>query len=183
MGRILRKEPDKKPVFHHFVALPRSMSFINSEDSFSYLSDLAWVQEVTSKMGISAEMYDKPNAEINKLEFISEQIIYDYYSKHSEITTSDFGTIKASNIIRSLDESTGKGKLSPRQILIHLLKSEKDTISDTRWLELLRMANHNESMINIPGHHWLLLISGRKPDKLKAILETGKLPNIGKKDR
>ncbi|WP_342304947.1 DEAD/DEAH box helicase [Methanolobus sp. ZRKC5] len=177
MGRVLRKGPDKKPVFHHFVALPRSMSFINSEDSFSYLSDLAWVQDVTSKMGISAEMYDKSNAEINELEYISEKIIYDYYSKHSEITTSDFGTIKASNIIRSLDERLSKGKLAPRQILIHLLKDEKDTISDSRWLELLRMAHDNESIINIPGHHWLLLISGRDPKKLELILETGKLPD------
>nr|WP_321497722.1 DEAD/DEAH box helicase [uncultured Methanolobus sp.] len=178
MGRVLRKGPDKKPVFHHFVALPRSMSFINSEDSFNYMSDLAWVQEVTSKMGISAEIYDKSNAEINELEYISEKIIFDYYSKHSEITTSDFGTIKATNIIKSLDESAGKGKSSPRQILIHLLKDEKDTISDSRWLELLRIAHDNESMINIPGHHWLLLISGRDPQKLKSVLETGILPTI-----
>ncbi|MBP1908574.1 DEAD/DEAH box helicase [Methanolobus bombayensis] len=175
MGRVLRKGPDKKPVFHHFVALPRSVSFINSEDSFSYLSDLAWVQEVTSKMGISAELYDKSNAEINELELISEKIIYDYYSKHSEITTSDFGTIKASNIIKSLDESSGKGEFSPRQILIHLLKDENEYISDARWLELLRIAHGNDSMVNIPGHHWLLLISGRDPDKLKSILEARRI--------
>jgi superfamily II DNA or RNA helicase len=178
MGRVLRKGPDKKPVFHHFVALPRSMSFISSEDSFSYLSDLAWVQEVTSKMGISAEIYDRSNAEINQLEHISEKIIFEYYSKYSEIPTSDFGTIKVISIIKSLDESAGKGKSSPRQILIHLLKDEKDTISDSRWLELLRIAHDNESMINIPGHHWLLLISGRDPQKLKSVLETGRLSNI-----
>lgn len=175
MGRVLRNRPGKKPVFHHFVALPRSMSFIGSEDSFSYLSDLVWIQDITSKMGISTEMYDTSNKEISELERLSEQVLYDYYSKHLEVNTSDFGTIKAHNIIRSLDERSDKSEASPRQMLIHLLEKEKGTISDSRWIELLRLVHCKKSMIDIPGHHWLLLISGRDPGKLKYVLETGRV--------
>lgn len=176
MGRVLRNRPGKKPVFHHFVALPRALNFIDSEDSFSYLSDLAWVQDVISKMGISAELYDKSDIEIDELENRSERIIYDYYSKHSQITTSDFGTIKVSNIIKSINGTSDESELSPRQILIHLVDDEKELISDSRWIELLRMAHGNESMISVPSHHWLLFISGRDPRKLKSVLETGRLP-------
>ncbi|MDK2831383.1 MAG: hypothetical protein PWQ75_1135 [Methanolobus sp.] len=177
MGRILRKGTDKKPVFHHFVALPRSLSFLDSEDSFSYLNDLAWVQDITSKMGISTEMYNESNAELKELEKLSERMIYSYYSKHSELNTSDFGTIKANNIIRMLDENSNNNERSPREILIYLLEEENELISDARWIELLRMAHENKSKINIPGHHWILLISGRDPQKLKSILKYGRLPN------
>lgn len=176
IGRILRKGSNKKPVFHHFVALPRTMNFIDSEDSFSYLNDLVWIQDVTSKMGITAEMYDGQNTELNELEILSERMVYSYYSKHSEINTADFGTIKAYNIIRMLDETSNYNELSPRQMLISLLENEKEPISNSRWIELLRIAHGNNPKINLPGHHWLLLISGRDSKKLKSILETGRLP-------
>jgi hypothetical protein len=76
-----------------------------------------------------------------------------------------------------LDENSNNNERSPREILIYLLEEENELISDARWIELLRMAHENKSKINIPGHHWILLISGRDPQKLKSILKYGRLPN------
>lgn len=173
MGRILRNNPGKKPEFHHFVALPRSSSFIDSEDSFNYLNDLAWIYDITTKMGISAQPYNKPNKEIRGLQVRSEKTIHEYFSKYSEITAADFGTIKVHNIINSIDNHSDAEHISPKQKLLKLLDSCSSPISDTRWIEMLKEAHNNEVTIDVPSHQWLLYISNRDPEMLKSLLLKG----------
>ncbi|RNI11894.1 DEAD/DEAH box helicase [Methanohalophilus sp. RSK] len=169
MGRILRKSPGKKPIFHHFVALPHT--FIDSEDSFSYLNDLAWIYDITTKMGIDAQMYDPNNPEILKLEKQSEKFAYDYYFKNKKIISNDFGTINMRYIVQSISEE-------PKQKLIDLLDGIHGFISDSMWLKLLREAHEKQNihenikMVDLPNHRWLLIISGRNPRKLKEFLES-----------
>jgi superfamily II DNA or RNA helicase len=165
MGRILRKRPNKKPVFHHFVALPRN--FVAAEDSFSYMSDLAWIQDIALKLGIALELYDPENSEIIDLEQQSEEIVRSYYRARECIVTDDFGTIYITNIVNSI-------KTEARRQLIDLLKTQSGAITDEQWLYLLRRAYGDDPMNNVSSLRWLLIISGREPKTLRSLLLVGK---------
>jgi len=176
MGRILRNTPGKKPVFHHFVALPQS--FIDPEDSFNYLNDLAWIQDITLKMGITAEIYDADTVisddekTIQELEKRSEEVACRYYAKYDKITSNDFGTIRIKSIIDSIEP---KAKVK----LISLLEELNGSISDEQWIEILRASYdddlkesyNDKSMISVPNHFWLLIIAGRKPENIIYLLQ------------
>lgn len=164
MGRILRKRPGKQPVFHHFVALPRD--FIAAEDSFSYMSDLAWIQDIALKLGIALELYDPENSEILDLERQSEETVRSYYRARDCIATDDFGTINLKNIVGSI-------RSEARRRLIELLKAQSGTITDERWLHLLRRAYGDEPMNDVSSLRWLLIISGRDPEMLVSLLLRG----------
>ena len=165
MGRILRNRPDKKPVFHHFVALPRN--FVAAEDSFSYMNDLAWIQDIALKLGIALELYDPENSEIVELEKQSEEAVRSYYTARDCIVTDDFGTIHIKKIVDSI-----RGEA--HEELIALLGARSGAITDEQWLHLLRQAYGNESTINVSSLRWLLIISGRDPQTLRSLLLMGK---------
>lgn len=168
MGRILRRKPGKKPEFHHYVAIPRS--FVDSEDSFNYINDLAWIDDLALKMGLSIESYElNDNAlEILELEKHSETIVREYFKTtgNTGIVTGDFGTIKIKNIVMSIIESA-------RACLITSLKQMDSTlpISDKEWRNLLRRAYGRDGMVNLSSHRWLLIIADRNPQNLIKLLE------------
>lgn len=168
MGRILRNKPGKKPIFHHFVALPQT--FIDPEDSFNYLNDLAWIQDITLKMGITAELYDANTSTpedvktINELEKRSEAFACNYHTKYNEITSSEFGTIRIKNIVDSIEPEA-------KAILISLLSKWDGSISDEQWIRILRASYNDESMVSIPNHLWLLIIAERKPENIVHLLQ------------
>lgn len=165
MGRILRSRPNKKPVFHHFVALPQN--FVAAEDSFSYMSDLAWIQDIALKLGIALELYDPENREILELERQSEEVVRSYYRTHECIVADDFGTIHIKNIVDSI-----RGEA--REELIALLGTRSGAVNDEQWLHLLRKAHGDESMINVSSLRWLLIVAGRDPQTLRSLLLMGK---------
>jgi superfamily II DNA or RNA helicase len=165
MGRILRNRPDKKPMFHHFVALPRN--FVAAEDSFSYQNDLAWIQDIALKLGIALELYDPENSEILGLEKQSEEVVRSYYKTRDCILTDDFGTINIRNIVDSI-----RGEARKR--LIKLLEPRSGAITDEQWLSLLRRAYGDDPMNNVSSLRWLLIISGRDPKTLRSLLLVGK---------
>ncbi|KXB07741.1 hypothetical protein AKJ51_00060 [candidate division MSBL1 archaeon SCGC-AAA382A20] len=51
MGRILRKSGDKKPHFHHFIALPGKKNYIGGIDSKEYAQQLNWIRELGEYIG------------------------------------------------------------------------------------------------------------------------------------
>lgn len=165
MGRILRKRPGKQPVFHHFVALPRN--FIAAEDSFSYMSDLAWIQDIALKLGIDLELYDPENSEILDLEKQSEEAVQSYYRTRDCIATDDFGTIYIKNIVDSI-------RIEARSRLVEQLRIQSETVTDEQWLHLLRKAYGDEPMNDVSSLRWLLIISGRDPQVLQSLLHMRK---------
>ncbi|KKH98501.1 hypothetical protein EO95_14955 [Methanosarcina sp. 1.H.T.1A.1] len=168
MGRILRKKPGKKPVFHHFVALPQS--FIDPEDSFNYLNDLAWIQDITLKMGITSEIYDADTIApedvktIQELEKRSEEVACRYHAKYDKITSNEFGTIRIKSIVDSIEQEA-------KVKLINLLDNWDGSISDEQWIQILRASYDDESMVSIPNHLWLLIIAERKPENIVHLLQ------------
>ena len=165
MGRILRKRPGKQPVFHHFVALPRD--FIAAEDSFSYMSDLAWIQDIALKLGIDLELYDPENSEILDLEKQSEEVVQSYYKARDYISTDDFGTIYIKNIVDSI-------RIEARSRLVELLRTQSGAVTDEQWLHLLWRAYGDEPMNDVSSLRWLLIISGRDPEALQSLLHMGR---------
>lgn len=165
MGRILRNRPGKQPIFHHFVALPRN--FVAAEDSFSYMSDLAWIQEIALKLGIALELYDPESSEILELEKQSEEVVRSYYRARDCIVTDDFGTIYIKNIVNSI-------RSEARRRLIELLETQSGAVTDEQWLHLLRRAYGDDPMNNVSSLRWLLIISGRDPKTLQSLLFMGK---------
>lgn len=168
MGRILRNKPGKKPVFHHFVALPQS--FIDPEDSFNYLNDLAWIQDITLKMGITAEIYNADTIisedvkTIQELEKRSEKVACCYHAKYDKITSNEFGTIRIKSIVDSIEQEA-------KVKLINLLDNWDGSISDEQWIQILRTSYDDESMISIPNHLWLLIIAERNPENIVNLLQ------------
>ncbi|MDK2916505.1 MAG: hypothetical protein PWR25_1062 [Euryarchaeota archaeon] len=164
MGRILRNRPGKQPIFHHFVALPRN--FVAAEDSFSYMSDLAWIQDIALKLGIPLELYDPENSEILDLEKQSEEVVRSYYTARDCIVTDDFGTIYIKNIVDSI-------RSDARWRLIELLKTQSGAVTDEQWLHLLRRAYGSDPMNDVSSLRWLLIVSGRDPTALRSLLSMG----------
>lgn len=167
MGRILRRRPDKKPVFHHFVALPRS--FVTAEDSFTYQNDLAWIHDIALKLDIPIENYEQDDEEIVELEKQSEATVRTYHTARQCIITDDFGTIYIKNIIDSIGDDA-------RERLIALLETTSGVITDEVWITLLRRVYGTECGINISSLRWLLIVAGRDPAALKSLLLMGKKP-------
>ena len=167
MGRILRKKPGKKPECYHFFALPQT--FVEAEDSFRYINDLAWIDDVALKMGLNIESYDEGNddVEIQRLEESSEKIVRNYYhsSGESGIVAGDFGTIKIKNILSSITTEA-------KDRLIGLLEQRRSTlpIRDDEWLDLLRLAYNEEGIVNLSSQRWLLIIADRNADNLLQML-------------
>ncbi len=162
LGRILRNRPNKQPIFHHFVAVPRN--YLVSEDSFTYQNDLAWITDVALKMGIPIEEVVDESEEFAAFERLSEGAISQYFSDYESLTTDDFGTIKIQNIVDAIHpEAQAK--------LFELLGRILDYLTDENWAELLRSAYGDEMMLDIPSHRWLLIIGERDPGMIRILLK------------
>lgn len=161
LGRILRNRPNKRPVFHHFVAVPRA--YIVSEDSFSYQNDLAWVTDVALKMGIPiTEVPDEADG-FAAFERESEAAVSRYYADHDRLVTDDFGVIKVRTIVDAILPEA-------RARLVGLLGGMAGPLTDEEWARLLRAAYGDEQMLEIPSQRWLLIIAGRDPARIRELI-------------
>lgn len=161
LGRILRNCPGKKPVFHHFVAVPRN--YIVSEDSFTFQNDLGWITDVALKMGIPIEEVIHESEYFSAFEREAESAVSQYFTGHESLKTENFGDINVQNLVDSiLPEAQTK--------LIHLLGMQNDKITDRKWADILRSAYSDESMLEIPSHRWLLVIGDRNPEKIQDLI-------------
>lgn len=162
LGRILRNRPGKRPVFHHFVAVPRN--YIVSEDSFTYQNDLAWITDVALKMGIPiAEEVSADAGVFSAFERESEEAVRAYYAGHEGLATDDFGVIKVRNIVESILPEA-------RARLVSLLEGMAGPLTDEGWARVLRSAYRDEQMVEVPSQRWLLVIGGRDPAAIRGLI-------------
>ncbi|EJG07281.1 type III restriction protein res subunit [Methanofollis liminatans DSM 4140] len=162
LGRILRNRPGKRPVFHHFVAVPRN--YIVSEDSFTYQNDLAWITDVALKMGIPITEEVSADAGVfSAFERESEEAVRAYYAGHEGLATDDFGVIKVRNIVESILPEA-------RARLVGLLEGMTGPLTDEGWARVLRSAYRNEQMVEVPSQRWLLVIGGREPAAIRGLI-------------
>jgi len=166
IGRILRKRPRKRPEFHHFVVVPKKGCFIEFDDAIRYLDDMAWIQDVALRMGIEIRRYEEP--EFSELRKESERYVMEVLERRESLQIGNFGTIKLHSILSRIDRSA-------RERLVEMLTGfSRSSITDEEWFHMLREAHgcgYSEPL-DVPGHWWLLIASGRDPKRLAEIIRS-----------
>jgi len=153
LGRILRKFENKKPIFHHYVAIPPRSCFLEGEDSYWMLDDLSWVIDTAIAMGCNIRILKE--GEIYELYDIAEKRV-----RSSRVKT--MGTLKIDEIVSQFDED-GIRKL------LKMLETERGPISDERWFELLKSCF---GRLNIKGAWWIVAMFERDPQKISEFLKS-----------
>jgi hypothetical protein len=167
MGRILRMKKDKKPVFHHFLAVPGPEFFIENEDNLAFLDDISWVQDTALKMGVNAEL-EKDDIPYEQLRLDSEKMIQERYHEKEIKSLPGYGTLRLKNIINSFTTDV------INKIISQL--NEIDTehiITNTEWANIIRIA-HDKNIndpLNIPGYWWILVLGKRNSKFIKLIFK------------
>ncbi len=167
MGRILRMKKGKKPLFHHYIALPGSEFYLHEEDNLTFLDDLSWVQDTALKMGVHAEL-EKEEISFERLRLDAEEMIRRRYLERKIPTLPRYGTFRLENIL-NLFSSDAKNEIV---FLLSRLDPEH-RISDVEWSEIVRKAHKKkvDDPLNIPGYWWILVIGDRTPSKIKDIFK------------
>jgi len=164
MGRVLRKMEGKKPIFHHFIAVPEKESYISEEDNIKFIDDLNWVQDTALRMGVTTEMSEGIQT-LRNLKFEVEKDIIDRYNQKQELKIPKYGVFNVDNVL-------GVYSKEARAEMIKLLDehSGKGPISDSEWTTLTQQAHNNlGEPLNIPGYWWLLIVCERDPKKLREL--------------
>jgi len=172
LGRILRKHGDKKPVFHHFVGIPKERNFIEFEDPFWMLDEVSWALDTALSMSVDAKVVEREE-EIKELIRKSEEKIREYFSL-KPVSLPSYGVLKLGRILSQFTEGAVKK-------LIHLLDTmpEDKQITNEEWLEMVRWSFKEDEgkkesrAINVRGHWWILILGDRNPRKIKEILSGG----------
>lgn len=132
MGRILRKDGNKKPVFHHFIAVPED-GFISDIDSKEYVQEVNWAYELGEQIGqtpaIEESAYaDKEvlrNAEKRGNELWTHELLSDFRIESVQ------GSIRLKQILDSLE-------VEHARVLRRYVDKETKTISRDNWRDALK---------------------------------------------
>jgi len=166
MGRVLRKLEGKKPIFHHFIAVPEKESYISEEDNIKFIDDLNWVQDTALRMGVTTEMSEGIQT-LKNLKLNVEKDIIDRYNRNQELKIPKYGVFNVDNVL-------GLYSKEARKKMINLLNEHscKSIISDSEWTTLTQQAHKSLSEpLNIPGYWWLLVACERDPKKLRELFK------------
>lgn len=166
IGRILRRKEGKNPIFHHFVAVPESSSYIKEEDNMNILDEISWVQDTALKMGVQTELQAKAEP-INSMKEEAEKYLRERYVRHNVSIPYGHGTLRVEKILDLFSESVIEN------ILEHLSNLEEDHIVlDAEWSDIVKKAHsiNDDIPLNLPGYWWILVLGERKPGEIKRIL-------------
>jgi superfamily II DNA or RNA helicase len=167
MGRVLRMKEGKKPVFHHYIAIPEQNSYVNVDDNLVMIDDLSWIQDTALKMGVNAELINEEQP-LEKLRLEAEKMIRDNYSKTKKTNLPGYGTLKVENILGLFPD------FAIQSIIDKLSESDLEyQVSDTEWSDIVRKAHgkKEDEPLTIPGYWWILLLGDRNPVKVKEIFQ------------
>lgn len=165
LGRILRKNEDKKPIFYHYVAIPDPNNYVKDIDDLEFLDDLAWVQDTALKMGLDVQV-QYSNERLNKLSIDAEKEIHNRYYRQGRVETKKIGTLNISAILQNFTPEITD------QIISQLIKYKNNAIiSDNEWTDIIRTSfgKEKDQTLNIPGYWWLLILGDRNPQNIIKI--------------
>jgi superfamily II DNA or RNA helicase len=169
IGRILRNVPDKRPVFHHFVAIPDRSSIVQMEDAWAALDDLAWVQWTALRLGVSADVVPLEEArEAFESMRRAEEEVAATLQRRQRVDLPSTGTIRLPELVSAMSNDV-------RQRLVAEIQKRgmTDPISDKDWLDLVRSAysSREGTPLSLESHWWILVAAGRDPSRLAALLQ------------
>ena len=177
MGRVLRMKEGKKPVFHHYIALPDSSDYMENEGGMQYVDDLAWVQDTALKMGVTAEL-DSRDKVFQRLKTNAEEMVRDRYLSRESLHLPGYGTFRIKNVLKLFDDKVIKNVILKLNTL-----DPNSTISDVEWSDLVKDTHQklgdkpNDQtgrQLNLPGYWWILVVGDRNPVKIRDIFENYK---------
>lgn len=174
MGRILRrdpKNPDKQPIFHHLVAVPRALDRIEYEDDRLLLDNDIWVRDTALKLGL-----------VPTVEPLDQEIEYDVQLEKAMRIRKDFiaagsaylaneGTIKIRNIISDIP----KELRLDMAIALGEKFADKKSISDQEWMKFVRdfCVAKGRSISYFDGPFWWVFwLAEQSPNKLAHMLKS-----------
>ena len=179
IGRVIRKNGDKIPHFHHYSAIPKVDYQGFDENLLSYIEDLsltediAWSHETSLKLGVDLKINDTKSNDIKRM----EQYIANKNPLDDEFETS-IGSLKILKILSPFYEKTSVRRPAYLALKKYLMEYEELEISDSDWNSFMFKSfvpDHDYSngnpMINIPGHYWILLLGGRNPANIIKIFD------------
>ncbi len=167
IGRVLRMKEGKRPVFHHYIAIPERGSHVKVDDDLVMIDDLSWIQDTALKMGVNAELIDEEQS-LERLRLEAEEMIRENYSKKQRINLPSYGTLKVENILGMFPD------FAIHSIIDKLSELDfEHQISDTEWSDIVRKAHGKEGdePLIIPGYWWILLLGERNPVRVKEIFQ------------
>lgn len=168
MGRVLRKKEGKKPVFHHYFAIPKYESYVSPDDNLRYLDDLSWAQETALKLGVDATV-ENQESNIEKIRAEAEQMVSRKYNDMKILPSKGYGTLKLGNILKYFTPD-GRYKLV-KDSLSELNPNSK--ITDMEWSSIVKGAfgKKKDEPLEVPGYWWILIAGDRNPRKIIELLD------------
>lgn len=168
MGRVLRMKKGKKPVFHHYLAIPKHESYVSPDDNLRYLDDLSWAQETALKLGVDATV-ENQEVNIEKIRAEAEEMVSRRYNDMKTLPSTGYGTLKINNILKYFI-TDGKYK-HVKKALSELDPSVK--ITDMHWSSIVKEAfdKGKDEPLEVPGYWWILVAGERNPRKITELFD------------
>lgn len=173
IGRILRMKKDKKPIFHHYIALPEPTAYLNEDDGLPILDELSWVKDTALRMGIDANLEEEADP-IKELRQNAEKMARNKYTRTKETALPSYGTLRVENILNQFSDSAIDKIISELENLDQTTPDNQ--ISDSEWTEIIRKVHikDNEPLkedeaLDIRGYWWILVLGDRNPAQIKEI--------------
>ncbi|MCS3923608.1 DEAD/DEAH box helicase family protein [Methanosalsum natronophilum] len=163
LGRVLRKKDNKNPIFHHFIGLPSTGSYVNYEDNIKFMEELSNIQDIALHLGVETEM-----------NYETDQLLDVHNSAETMVHENNFGekvgTLYLGNILKQFNEKVVHETILRR---LELLDPNKK-ISDEKWRQIVREAFgiKDELYLNVPGYWWILVIGDRNAKKISQLLKS-----------
>lgn len=174
MGRILRKDGNKKPTFYQLVAIPDRSCYVEEMDAELFIDDLAWVQSSALQMGLDL------NIEWKDSELADYQAEAERYFMLSHRNNKFSGKSGTFNLKPALEEfsSTATGRM-PDILKIY----PNDKLTDRQWEDIIRTAHatlnngkgvEKGTFLSLSSAWYILILCGRDPAKLLSLFEKAK---------
>lgn len=176
MGRVLRKDGDKKPTFYQFVAIPDRNAYLDIMDADNFIDDFAWVQATALHMGLDLNV-----------EWDSEELLK--YRNNVEKFYRDVNTdidrrLKVGTF--NLDYAAAEfSKTAIKRIPSILKIYPKDVpLTDAQWNDIIRVAHSYvedgviiddnklcRKHVNINKSWYILILCNRDVSKISNLFE------------
>ncbi|EHQ36202.1 DEAD/DEAH box helicase [Methanoplanus limicola] len=178
MGRVLRKDGNKKPIFYQFVAIPEQSFYVNEMDTELFADDLSWIQSTALRMELDVDI-EWDDREL--LEYKSN--VEDYIKSNCHYDYSGEAKIGTFNLKRVLEE------FEPESIsrIIDILELFRDQeINDKQWEDIVKSAHFSKTQngrykkgefLDIDKYWYILIIGNRNSDKISELFKNLKLSN------
>ncbi|MDD4127110.1 MAG: UvrD-helicase domain-containing protein, partial [Methanomicrobium sp.] len=169
MGRVLRKDGEKKPTFYQFVAIPERSFYVEEMDAELFIDDLAWVQSSALQMGLDL------NIEWKDSELADYQVEAERFFRVSNENNEFPGKTGTFNLKSALEEFSYTAVRRIPEIL--KLYPEED-LSDKQWENILKTAHarvtdgnqiEEVKILNLSRAWYILILCGRSPSKLTEL--------------